>query len=189
MMTANRERPATSSLPRGVPISNFSLQVRHSECRRSSWRQSVWKLSLSLRLPPARKGSLLARVAYLLCSVYFACREYGQRVQSCELMRSLFGGFNQRHGAGFCLALVATALALLLGDTIKQALGILLLGIATTWFIASLRRKLGMVFSLIALFVGLWAAALPVWRDWQSYHAALLDFEAARSAALAAKAQ
>jgi hypothetical protein len=77
---------------------------------------------------------------------------------------------NRRHQVGLFIVLVATGLILLLEASAKQTAGIVLLGLAATWLLGSLRlRVLWLIFSLVAFVAGIGVAAMPVLDDWSSF--------------------
>lgn len=77
---------------------------------------------------------------------------------------------NSSHKAGLFLVLIAAGGSLLFEASAKQTAGVVLLGLAATWFFGSLAvRTLGLTFSLVACCVGLCLAILPIWKDWESY--------------------
>lgn len=87
---------------------------------------------------------------------------------------------NRRHKAGLFLALVATGLSLFLQTTIKQTLGVLLLGLALGWLLGSLNvRTLGIVACFLVCAVGLVMAVVPIRNDWESYRISAQDYDAA----------
>jgi hypothetical protein len=102
-------------------------------------------------------------------------------------------GMNRRHKAGLSLTLVTAGTLLLnakppqMGWFAIKAAGVMLIGLALTWFFGGLARRPGLVFSAVLLCIGMLIAIFPVWRDWHSYGMALRDFEAARAVLLANK--
>lgn len=109
-------------------------------------------------------------------------------------MHRLPDSLNGRHRAGLSLTIIAAG-AVLLSITnayhtawvAPEAIGVVLIGTGTTWFVGSLDGLPGVAVSLVALCVGLSLTIIPIWRDWQPYRAALATFETARAAALSAK--
>jgi hypothetical protein len=110
-------------------------------------------------------------------------------------MDNLFRNLNLQHRAGLCLTLVAAGTILLSAKPSQmtwmaaKAVGVVLIGLGITWFIPSLEGAAGLVSSSLAVCVGLSLAILPVWRDWESYHAALQKFQAAKVALAAVGAE
>jgi len=96
---------------------------------------------------------------------------------------------NRRHKVGLFLVLIATGTSLLFEASAKQTAGVMLLGLAATWFFGSLApRTLGLILSSMACCVGLCLATLPIWKDWESYRrASAINWESYRYDALAEK--
>ena len=94
---------------------------------------------------------------------------------------------NRRHKAGLFLTLVAVGCGLFLEVSVKQAVGITLLGIAFSWLIGSLNpRALIVAVAVLLCAVGLYVAGSPVWLDWEStqrsaseYDVGITDLQAA----------
>jgi hypothetical protein len=94
---------------------------------------------------------------------------------------------NRRHKAGLFLVLVVAGLSLLFEASAKQTVGIVLLGLAATWFFGSVApRTLGFILASAACCVGLYLVIAPVWEERELYHArnkaydqALLDIREA----------
>jgi hypothetical protein len=77
---------------------------------------------------------------------------------------------NRRHKVSLFLVLVAAGLSLFSEASLKQTAGIVVLGLAATWFIGSLSvRVVGIVLSLAAFACGLFLVVVPTWDTWRSY--------------------
>src|SRR5262249_10533118 len=103
---------------------------------------------------------------------------------------------NRRHKAGLFLILVTAGLSLIFEGSAKQTAGVVLLGLAVTWFIGSVRpRPLGIVLASTACCAGLYLMVAPVWDERQlcrtrteAYDQALLDLRDAIAKAAPVKA-
>jgi len=108
-------------------------------------------------------------------------------------MQNPLDGLNCRYKAGLCLTFVAAGTLLLSAPVpqmawfVMKTTGIVLIGLAVTWFMGSLARTPGLVFSPVLFCIGVLIAVFPVWRDWQSYRTALRQFEAVRAVVLAGR--
>jgi hypothetical protein len=81
------------------------------------------------------------------------------------------------------LVLVATGASLFLEASAKQTAGIVLLGLAATWFVGSIGlRTLGLILSVTACGVGLYVAVSPIWRERESVRASAQEFDSAIAA-------
>jgi len=90
---------------------------------------------------------------------------------------------NRRHKAGLLLVLAATGVGLLLDASAKQTMGIVLLGLAATWFVGSVAvRTLGIILSVMTFCVGLYLVAMPVWNERESVRSAAQEYDAALAA-------
>jgi hypothetical protein len=77
-----------------------------------------------------------------------------------------FPTLNRRHKAGLFLILVAAGLSLFFDASAKQTAGIVLLGLAATWFFGSVRpRTLGFILASTVCCVGLYLMIAPVWEE------------------------
>lgn len=87
---------------------------------------------------------------------------------------------NRRHKAGLFLVLVATGLSLFFEASAKQTAGILLLGLAATWFLGSvLSRTLGLIIlASTASCAGLYLM-LPVWGEREFFYVQAAEYDQA----------
>ena len=78
---------------------------------------------------------------------------------------------NRRHKAGLFFVLVAAGLSLFFEASAKQTAGIVLLGLAATWFFGSVApRTLGLILASAASCVGLYLLIAPIWEERELYH-------------------
>ncbi len=88
--------------------------------------------------------------------------------------------FNRRHKVGLLLVLAGSGLALIFDASAKQTLGLVLLGRACTWLLAALSLgTLRVMLCLLLVLIGFSLASVPVLKDWGSFRASLMDYDAA----------
>src|SRR5712664_2313029 len=96
-------------------------------------------------------------------------RFFGRRVNCEQVPMLTLPPLNRRHQAGLFLVLVATGLSLFFEASTKQTAGIIVLGLAGTWFIGSVAlRTLGVILSLMTFCIGFYIAVLPIWNERES---------------------
>src|SRR5260370_41540287 len=87
---------------------------------------------------------------------------------------------NRRRKTGLFLVLVDTGLSLCLEARAKQTAGIVLLGLAATWFFGSVRlRTLGLMLTSAACCAGLYLTIAPVREERESYSAQAAEYDQA----------
>jgi hypothetical protein len=88
-----------------------------------------------------------------------------------------FPSLNRRLKACLFLVLAGAGLSLILDAPLKQAAGIVLVGLAATSLVVGLSvRTLQFLVSLLLLVAGLSIAVVPVCTDWSSYRTSLKDY-------------
>jgi hypothetical protein len=87
---------------------------------------------------------------------------------------------NWRHKAGLFLTVVAVGSGLYLELSVKQAVGIALIGVAFSWLIGSLTpRVLRVAFAILICAIGLNVGAAPVWSNWESIQTPASEYDLA----------
>jgi hypothetical protein len=86
---------------------------------------------------------------------------------------------NWRHKFGLILTLVAVGCGLFLDSSIKQTVGIAIVGLAFSWLIGSITPRVGVAFAVLTCAVGLYVAAALVWSDWNSAQKSAAEYDVA----------
>lgn len=86
---------------------------------------------------------------------------------------------NVTHRVGLFVVAVGTGIAFILDATVKQTIGLALLGLTTTWFIGGLSASVRLAISYAALAGGLLITAWSVVPHWRQYRASARSYDAA----------
>lgn len=89
---------------------------------------------------------------------------------------------NRRHKVGLYLVLAGAGLGLLFEASAKQTAGIVLLGLAATWFFGGLPlRVLGFILGSATCCLGLYLMIAPVWKERELYQTRIAAYDQALS--------